>query len=607
MEGGTGAVVAGRLRQLVFLAAAVVLIAGLYLGRTILLPLAMATMVAFILSPLATWLQRRGLGRGVSVLVVAVIVFSAAGGAAWGISHQITAVLRDLPGYTDILKAKISALRRASRGGTLERARGAVDEVVGEIEKVDPSKRGAGKPVPVVVQEDAGSVMASLVKLVHQGAGVGLVLLLGVFILLERRELRNRLIRLMGYGRLTMTTKALDETGERISQYLLTQSMINAGMGLAFALALVLIGIPYALLCGVVLAVARFVPFVGVWPAVLLPLGLSAVVYESWQQPMLVLGVFLALELLVATAIEPVVFSHRAGVSKVALLVSMAFWTGLWGPLGLVLAMPMTVCLVVLARHVPDLEFVAVLLGDAPVLETSRGFYQRLLAGDSREAAEIVEDRMAKEPLDRVYDDVVVPGLVHARRDRLAGLIAEEERFIMRAAREIVEELAPPHGGAAAAGPVPPAGRPARILGCPLRDEGDHVALLMLRQVAASASCAIEVLGPGLLVSEVLDRIERDRPALFCLAALPPGGRRRTLLLLKRLRARFPDMRVVVGRWGATDAEADRPALMAAGAEHVGLALAETRDHVLALLPVIGAAEPIDAPLDAEAQPAGSA
>jgi predicted PurR-regulated permease PerM len=351
MPGRSAAVAAARRLAVPLLI--VLAVALMYAARAVLVPVALATLLAFLLTPLVTALHRRGLGRGLSVVVVALLVFAALGSAAWAISAQLTAVLADLPRYTEVVKARIATLRQAGRGGALERAQDAVEEVVSELEKDERAPRRAGPrpPVPVVVQEAPRSPLESIPELARRIAHVGLVLLLAVFILLERQELRNRIIRLMGYGRLTLTTRALDEAAARISRYLLTQCVLNGIMGGAFGAGLALIGVPYALLWGVVLAVARFVPFVGVWPAVLLPTALGVAVFPTWWQPALVLGWFLLLEVVIAGAVEPVVFSHRAGVSRVALLVAVAFWAWIWGPLGLVLAMPLTVCLVVLARH----------------------------------------------------------------------------------------------------------------------------------------------------------------------------------------------------------------------------------------------------------------
>lgn len=308
--------------------------AALALARPLLIPIALATLLAFLLSPVVTGLRRWGVARGPAVLLVMLLVFALVGAGGWALSTQVTALGHELPRYTTAIKAKIVEFRRAGQGGVLDRARGAVDEVVGELEKPAPGARTQSPPVPVVVHEEPRSVLAQILAVTESLTTAGLTLLLVVFMLIEQQELRDRVIRLAGYGRITLTTRALDEAGERISRYLLSLSVVNAGMGLVFGLGLLAIGVPFALLWGVVLALARYVPYVGVWPAVALPTALALAVFDGWREPTLVVGIFLALELLANSVIEPVLYSQRAGVSKVALLVAIAFWTWLWGPSG---------------------------------------------------------------------------------------------------------------------------------------------------------------------------------------------------------------------------------------------------------------------------------
>ena len=217
------------------------------------------------------------------------------------------------------------------------------------------------------------------------------VTVLAIFMLLERRELRDRVILLIGYRRMTATTRALDEAGARISRYLLMQSIISGSFGVAVGLGLFLIGVPYAVIWGCLAAALRFIPYVGVFSAALLPFALSLAVFPGWLQPALVVGLFLVLDVVANMVIEPWLYGHSAGVSQVALLVAVLFWTWLWGPVGLLLATPLTVCLIVLSKHLPALGFIVVLMGDRPVIEAKARYYQRLLARDQDEAADIVE------------------------------------------------------------------------------------------------------------------------------------------------------------------------------------------------------------------------
>ena len=303
--------------------------------------------------------------------------------------------------------------------------------------------------------------------------------------LLKREDLRNRLLRLAGHGRLTVMTKAVDEAGQRISRFLLMQACVNAGCGVLFTGALLVIGVPYAPLWGFVLALLRYVPYIGSWGALLLPLIVSLVLLPGWWQPLAVLGCFVVLELVAANVVEPLVFGHTIGVSEVALLIAAAFWAFLWGPIGLVLSGPLTVCLVVLGRYVPQLDFLAVLLGDQPALDADVSYYQRLLARDADEAERLVLERAAGSTPEAVLDGLLIPALGLAKRDRERDELSEaDENYIVHATREIVEDLGARQvsadGGEAAAEPPPVK---ARLLACAAGGPADLLGAEMLREL----------------------------------------------------------------------------------------------------------------------------
>jgi AI-2E family transporter len=416
---------------------------------------------------------------------------------------------------------------------------------------------------------------------------VGLVMALIVFMLIRQLELRARVIRLVGGSGLPVATKALDEAAERISHYLLMQSAINGTFGATVALGLFLIGLPYAVLWGFLAAVLRFIPYVGAWVAALMPLILALAVFQGWQQPLLVLGLFALLEPLIFLVIEPVVYGTSTGVSDVALLIAVLFWTWLWGPVGLLLATPLTVCLVVLGKYVPGLEFLGVLLGEAPELEPHVTYYQRLLAQDEDEAASIVEEYVRTNPPDQVYDAVLLPALKAVKRDRGRGVLSEDDaRYIVSRTREIVEELEPP--------PAEGTADRVRVLGCPARDELDELALLMFRQLVQSAGVQVEVVSTTLFASEAAALARETGPALVCIATVPPGGLAHARYLVKRVRVARLDARILVGRWGKNGTREEvRPLLLAAGADEVAMSLTEARDHVLRWLPLLESAEAV--------------
>lgn len=573
-----------KVRPLVLLAGATLLLGILYWGRDVFIPLAIASLLAFVLTPVVSALQRRGLPRSIAVLLVVVMAFSALAGIGWIVADQILSLAEELPKYRSNIRQKAADLRDVGRSGILAGLQRLADDVAGEIERGQPAE-DRRKPTPVVVISDRQAIFRQVAGWVNPLVTVGLVMALIVFMLIRQLELRARVIRLVGGSGLPVATKALDEAAERISHYLLMQSAINGTFGATVALGLFLIGLPYAVLWGFLAAVLRFIPYVGAWLAALMPLILALAVFQGWQQPLLVLGLFVVLEPLIFLVVEPLLYGRGTGVSDVALLVGAFFWTWLWGPVGLLLATPLTVCLVVLGKYVPDLGFLGVLLGEAPELEPQVAYYQRLLAEDEDEAARIVEEYIRTSPPDQVYDAVLLPALKSVKRDRARGVLTDEDaRFIVGCTREIVEELELP--------PAPGAGEPVRVLGCPARDELDELALLMFRRLLEGAGVDVEVVSTTLLTSEAVARARENLPAVICIATVPPGGLAHARYLVKRVRAGCPDARILVGRWGKNGTREEvRPPLLAAGADEVAMSLIEARDEVLRLLPVLASAE----------------
>jgi hypothetical protein len=408
---------------------------------------------------------------------------------------------------------------------------------------------------------------------------------LAIFMLLERRELRDRVILLIGYRRVTATTRALDEAGARISRYLLMQSTINGSFGVAVGLGLFLIGVPYAVIWGSLAAALRFIPYVGASSAALLSIALSLAVFPGWLQPALVVGLFLVLQLVTNMVIEPWLYGQSAGVSQVALLVAVTFWTWLWGPVGLLMATPLTVCLIVLGKHLPALGFIVVLMGDRPVIEAKSRYYQRLLARDQDEAADIVEAYVNADGRESVYDAVLLPALYYAKQDRDRGLLNEGDvQFVGQATREILDVLAHDAPAPSERDPGvlsvsdPGADTRVRIVGCPARDEADALALEMVRHLLDPAQYRIEVIGASMLTAEVVAWVDLHRPALLCIGAVAPGGLSQARHLCKRLRSQCPELKIVVGRWGLHDEkDTDRQHLLAAGADHVETTVLDTQ------------------------------
>ena len=556
-------------RPVILLAGVLMTIAALYLGRQFLMPVAVAGLLTFLLNPLVR-LFERWLPRAVAVLVAAALSFTVLGALAWALAVQAAALGGEIPVYRDNLKRKIVDIRGASRGSVIEKVQSATKEVVEELQKEDSPARTADKPLPVVVKPQA-SAFSWQPAVVEALGNVGLVLVLVIFMLLERLQLRDRLIRVIGFGRIATTTKAMDEAAQRITHYLTMQTMINGTFGLGVALGGLAIGLPYAFLWGSLAAVLRFIPYVGPWAAAILVTLAGLAVFEGWLQPVLIAAMFVALELFTNLVLETYLYSQSAGISQVALLMAVAFWTWIWGPIGLALATPLTVCLVVLAKYVPDLDLVSVLMSDEPVMGPDRSYYQRLVAGDENEAEGLVREYLKSHPAPDIFDEVFVPALNHAERDHRRERITDEDaRFVAQTTRQLVEELEVPQLAADAA-PRPVMG----VLGIPAQGEGDEVALLMLKQRLDPGRFAVEVASPDLLASEAIDLVEARDPAGVVIGALAGAGHVLHLrYLCKRMRARFPDLPIVVGWWGADGGdEAARDAMVAGGADRVTVTL----------------------------------
>ena len=343
----------------------VLIVAVLYWAQAVIVPIALAVLLTFLLAPAALWLQR-WIGRVPAVLLLTVIVFGVIGGSLWGLGRQLSSLANDLPSYRHNIRQKVADVRGAGAGGSVEKVQDTLNEIQNELTQDKAAEARAPQPVVVSPPDPTGmwAVYAWLSPIVERLATAGLVIVLVIFMLLERQDLRDRLIRLVGYGHVALTTRAFDEAATRISRYLLMQSFINLTFGTGVAIGLWWIEVPYALLWGALAASLRFIPYVGPWVAAAAPLLVSLAAMPGWAGPLEVLCLFLVLELFSNMVMEPVLYAGAAGVSEVALLIAIAFWTWLWGPLGLLMATPLTVCLAVMAKHVSGLEFIATMMAD---------------------------------------------------------------------------------------------------------------------------------------------------------------------------------------------------------------------------------------------------
>jgi predicted PurR-regulated permease PerM len=583
------------LRPWVMFAGCALVIVILQWAQAVLVPVALAVLLTFVLAPPVTGLER-WVGRVPSVLTVVALVFIMFGLAGWGLARQMDRLADDLPRYRVNILAKVADVRGAGKGGAVEKLQATIDDLKTDLGQSAPSAETSSDPVVVTSEQVTGfSGFSWLGPLVEPIGTTALVLALVIFMLLERRDLRDRLIGLIGHGHLAVTTKAFDEASSRVSRQLLMQSLVNVVYGAIVVLGLTFLDVPYPLVWGAFGAALRFIPYVGPLLGAGAPILISLAALPGWGGPLSVIGLFVVLELFTNLVLETILYAGAAGVSQVALLVSVAFWTWLWGPLGLLMATPLTVCLVVLGKHVPGLEFIGTLMADTPPLAPEYGYYQRLLARDQSEAADLIERHIKTEPAHSVYDALLLPALNYAERDRLEQrLSADEEAVVIETTRELLvdatESVRRLQGAAATPwGDVtPPETRePLRVLGYATNGVGDELALTMLAAAVNDLPITVERGTTRMMASELVSHVRAQGVSVICLADLPPSPLSKTRYLVKRLRADLPDLRIVVGRW-APPALRDEStqALRDAGATLVASTLAETRAYLGTLVEI---------------------
>jgi predicted PurR-regulated permease PerM len=532
-------------------------IAALYFTRAILIPFAFALTLTFLLTPVVALLQKLRAGRVVSVLATVLVSIAAAGGIGWIIADQLVDVANQLPLYRQNIHAKIAAFHLPVTGSLGQAAR-SVQEVVRDLTGPDASLPVSPRPAPAPIPVQVVPSSSGWTRFRDLGWPVlgpigraGMVVIFTIFMLLKREDLRNRLLRLAGISQLNRMTQALDDASSRVSRYLLMQFLVNASFGILFSVGLYWIGIPNPVLWGVVAGLLRIVPYVGTPIAALFPIALSLGVFDGWLRPLLVFLLVAVLELIVGNFVEPWLYGAHVGISCLALLVSSVFWAVLWGPAGLILATPLTVCLVVLGRYVPQFSFLHILLGDEPVLADEAKIYQRLLAMDQLEAHTIVDEFLQGRPLVELYDTVLIPALGMAEQDRHKGAIdAAREEFLFLSINEMIAEFSEYQlPGSPVEGPSDLSN--VRILCLPAHDRADEVTAAMLAQILEQrgfATLSFPIAGPS--PHEFLELIEAGHGDVVCISAVPPYAFAPARAMCKQIRERFPKLKVVVCVWG---------------------------------------------------------
>ena len=557
---------------------AVVTIAALYFARVVLIPFALAVLFTFILTPVVRLLERAHLGRAFSSLLVVLLTLGACVGLGWTVSKQFGQVVNQLPSYKLNIKEKLASLHW-SESHVLHNASETVTEISKDLAaKPAPSSSDSAQsleatrstnnraatprqPVPVQVISPPSLPLESMQNILGLLARALIVVVFTIFMLIRREDLRNRLISLIGHGHIHLITQTLDEASSRVSKYLLMQFLVNIGYGIFIGMGLYFIGLPGALLWGVIVGILRFLPYVGPPLGGIMPLLLSMAVFDGWSKPLLVLGLFVITELAISNLVEPMLYGAHTGISSLAIVMAAIFWTAIWGPIGLVLSTPLTVCLLVVGRHVPQLRFLHILLGDEPPLTPESRFYQRLLAMDYEEAHEVLQKCLNEMSLEDLYENVLIPALGLAEQDRHQNLLQDEnERFISQSTRELIDELWEPRNGETAPDSekarsettlraiAPNSTRSLNILCVPARDEADEIVGTMLAQLLQRAGHQAECLEVA-SSEHMLAQISERKPDIVCISALPPFAIPAVRALYGRMHGQNPKQKVIVGLW----------------------------------------------------------
>ncbi len=551
--------------------------AALYLAREVLIPLALAVLFALLLAPAVRRLEGWRLNRVAATLVVVALALCFVAGIGWVTGNQFVSLVGKLPEYREHIVKKLQALRAPPKEGALGKAA----EALKEIEKESAPARAQPPPkppAPSVLPTSALEVIGKLgVPLLGLLATTVAVIALTILMLLQRDDLRERLIRLVGSGKMHTTTQAMQDAAQRVSRYLMMQTVVNASFGIPLGIILHFLGIPNAALWGLLATVLRFVPYIGSWIAGSMPVMLAFAISDGWSLALWTLGTIAVLETLVAYGVEPWLYGQSTGLSPLAIVGAVVFWSWLWGPIGLLVATPLTVCVAVIGRHVPQFGFLNVMLGVEPVLPPEARLYQRLLALEQDEALDVVQRHAKEHGAGAARGEVLIPALALAKRDRHRDALSDRrERFVYDTLVGILDELN---------GAELPDGGPVDLCIVPAHDEADYIAGLVLARELGADHFNATVLPHTLLAAEALDRVAAQCPGAVCISAVPPSGTAHASYLCKRLRRAFPKLRIIVAHWvNAEGADRSLQRLQEAGADEVVTRLATSVNKIRELI-----------------------
>jgi predicted PurR-regulated permease PerM len=542
----------------------VLFVAALYLGRDIAIPFALALLLAFALAPIADWLRRLRVPKVAAVLLAVTVAFCIIGAASYVFGSQVVQLANNLPSYQQTIQEKLRSLRSSADGGGLVgRVTSTLRDLGKELSAQQPSTEAAPAspaartPVPVMVEQPSPSpfelIRAVLGQLLFSLMQAGIVIVLLIFMLLEREDLRDRFIKLVGGGDLQKSTEALGEAAERVSRYLLMQLLLNVGYGVAVGIGLYFIGVPNAVLWGLLTTIMKFIPYLGTFLSAFFPVVLAFATDTGWSMAVWTLALFITVEAISSNVFEPWLYGASTGLSSLAIILAAIFWTILWGPVGLVLATPLTVCVLVIGRYVPQLNFLDILLGSDPVLSPEQRFYQRLLSGKVEEAVDVAESYVAEKSSAAFYEDVMIPALRLAENDRQrqtsdVGYRRTVADSAVAVLRELAEDRKEREPGSSAEGEKASGFRKS-VLSIGGRTELDRAAAEMVAQALGERGIGASVLPPVSVAQDAIGQLDLTGIDVVCLSYLHPQPYVFAKYISRRLKRREPQTQIVICTW----------------------------------------------------------
>lgn len=623
-----------RFSGFVTLATFVLVVGVLKVAEEVFIPIALTVMLSFLLTPFVVRLTRFGLPKAVAIMLTVTVVFGVLGGVSWIVFTQTVGLIHQLPDYEGNIRQKISALKSPHGPAATARMETMVKALQRDIETgpVDEGKQvkpngSAEHPLQVEVRPPRVSpieTVRAFAKPVMAPLGTAAIVIVFVIAMLfQREDLRDRFINVISSGKLNLATQALDDAAHRVNRYLSMQLVVNASYGIPIGLGLFLIGIPNALLWGLLSTLLRFIPFLGPWIAAAFPVALAVAVDPGWSKLGYTIGVYLVMEVVSNNVVEPWLYGASTGISNLALMIAAVFWTWLWGVPGLFLSTPLTVCIMVLGKYLPGLQFLSVLLGSEQVLEPSAKLYQRMLSMDADEMQTIAVHYVQERSLEEFYDDVFMPALLMSEEDRHSGALAEvRQKFIFEASRELIDELerrsdaknsdTPGDENEIKATKLPISAKDLNedtfvapvVFGMPGRDDADEVVALMLQHLLRVRGIETEVMPATSHTDDFVRWIKQNDVRVAFISALPPAALIGARQLLRRVRESCPNTQLVLGVWSN---EADyndlKMRLRRPKPDAIATNLAEAVRQIERLLSPDVAAEPIsdNEPADATA------